>query len=206
MNTTWIKACLVHGSAHTQLLLCDWAYLCVQLNTWCVTMKRCLRTTTCTHMHIHATSKTRSHRAAPLPPREIEMQRELRSPMAAWSGKIVRRSGPESIALTSSRPRGVGESNTVATHRTSRTSACASPGGLRHTSAPTRTRAAYTAHEMAPGPIGDRYRPRPPVYAPRSRSDLSESETNANETRIYPICPPPRTRPRKVERLSPGTC
>ena len=201
MNTTWIKACLVHGSAHTQLLLCDWAYLCVQLNTWCVTMKRCLRTTTCTHMHIHATSKTRSHRAPVAPAGDAAGTPKSDGGMVGKNRTTVR-AGIDCIdVVPSPRCRRI----EYCRNRTSRTSACASPGGLRHTSAPTRTRAAYTAHEMAPGPIGDRYRPRPPVYAPRSRSDLSESETNANETRIYPICPPPRTRPRKVERLSPGT-
>ena len=165
--------------------------MCVQLNTWCVTMKRCLRTTTCTHMHIHATSKTRyAIRMPPARPRcpAGDVQPGTMRPHGRGKNRTTVRAGIDCIdVVPSPRCRRI----EYCRNRTSRTSACASPGGLRHTSAPTRTRAAYTAHEMAPGPIGDRYRPRPPVYAPRSRSDLSESETNANETRIYPIGPPP---------------
>ena len=204
MNTTWIKACLVHGSAHTQLLLCDWAYLCVQLNTWCVTMKRCLRTTTCTHMHIHATSKTRSHRA-PVAPAGDEMQRELRSPMAAWSGKIVRRSGPESIALTSSRPRGVGESNTVATAL--RGHPPAPPPGGSGTRQPPHARAQHTQHmrwRLAPSEIG--IAPGRPSTPPGHAATSLRVRQMPTRLEYTQYAPPPRTRPRKVERLSPGTC
>ena len=164
-------------------------------------MKRCLRTTTCTHMHIHATSKTRSHRAPVAPAGDAAGTPKSDGGMVGKNRTTVR-AGIDCIdVVPSPRCRRI----EYCRNRTSRTSACASPGGLRHTSAPTRTRAAYTAHEMAPGPIGDRYRPRPPVYAPRSRSDLSE--TNANETRT-PIRPPPRrcqnrTRPLAKRSASP---